>query len=408
MIQIPELIKKIKENHTFRLCHLYYTKFQVRVLKRGTLRDNILIKYLFKDLFLYFLVSFFFFFMIFFVNQILLTVEDLLAKSAPFADVMRIMFYSLPFIIAQSAPFATLVGFLMSLGGMMSSNEILIFRASGFSFLRILLPVAALGLAISIVSFFVNDYLLPLGTIKYNKLMREIMNSTPSIELESNSVKHLDKSSIVIGDVKNNEVSDVVIFDSNDNKDRVIIAGKSILSGAKEEGVLMHFDMNDALVLSIDSDHHNDYDVLKSKKTVMNVFDSALLGNFSKSAREMTTYDLTKTIHVMKEDKDETNINYLRNLNIWIMEWHKKFAIPFGSIFFAFLAFSLAFLFGKHNGQMICLFLGIVICVIYWAVQISGQLMVQRVGLNAFWCIWVPNFLVGFFAILFMLKLFKK
>lgn len=405
---VRELVQKIKRNYFYRLLHLYYTKFQVRVLKRGTLRDNILIKYLFKDLFLYFLVSFFFFFMIFFVNQILLTVEDLLAKSAPFADVMRIMFYSLPFIIAQSAPFATLVGFLMSLGGMMSSNEILIFRASGFSFLRILLPVAALGLAISIVSFFVNDYLLPLGTIKYNKLMREIMNSTPSIELESNSVKHLDKSSIVIGDVKNNEVSDVVIFDSNDNKDRVIIAGKSILSGAKEEGVLMHFDMNDALVLSIDSDHHNDYDVLKSKKTVMNVFDSALLGNFSKSAREMTTYDLTKTIHVMKEDKDETNINYLRNLNIWIMEWHKKFAIPFGSIFFAFLAFSLAFLFGKHNGQMICLFLGIVICVIYWAVQISGQLMVQRVGLNAFWCIWVPNFLVGFFAILFMLKLFKK
>ena len=122
----------------------------------------------------------------------------------------------------------------------------------------------------------------------------------------------------------------------------------------------------------------------------------------------MTTYDLTRTIHVMKSEKDDSNINYLRNLNIWIMEWHKKFAIPFGSIFFAFLAFSLAFLFNKHNGQMICLFLGIVICVIYWAVQISGQLMVQRVGLNAFWCIWVPNFLVGFFAILFMLKLFKK
>ena len=35
----------------------------------------------------------------------------------------------------------------------------------------------------------------------------------------------------------------------------------------------MHFDMNDAVVLSIDADRHNDYDVLKSKKTVMNVFD---------------------------------------------------------------------------------------------------------------------------------------
>ena len=99
-----EIYKKIKRNRTVRLLHLYNEKFQVRVLKRGTLRNHILVKYLFKDLFLYFLVSFFFFFMIFFVNQILLTVEDLLAKSAPFNDVMRIMFYSLPFIIAQRNP----------------------------------------------------------------------------------------------------------------------------------------------------------------------------------------------------------------------------------------------------------------------------------------------------------------
>ena len=407
MMQITELIQKIKKNHTFRLCHMYYTKFQVRVLKRGTLKDHILIKYLFKDLFLYFLVSFFFFFMIFFVNQILLTVEELLAKSAPFTDVMRIMIYSLPFIIAQSAPFATLVGFLMSLGGMMSSNEILIFRAAGFSFVKILVPVAALGLIISVVSFFVNDYLLPLGTIKYNKLMREIMNSTPTIELESNSVKTLDKSSIVIGEVKGNEVSDVVIFDSKDGEDRIIIAGKSELTGAKEEGVLMHFDMNDAALLSVKQEDHENYDVLKSKKTIMNVFDSTLLGDFSRSAREMTTYDLTRTIRDMKAEKID-NLNYLRRLNIWVMEWHKKFAIPFGSIFFAFLAFSLAFLFNKHNGQMICLFLGIVICVLYWAVQISGQLMVQRVGLNAFWCIWIPNILIGVFALLFMIKLFRK
>jgi len=407
MMDVREIIQKIKRNYAFRLLHMYYEKFQVRVLKRGTLKDHILIKYLFKDLFLYFLVSFFFFFMIFFVNQILLTVEELLAKSAPFKDVMRIMFYSLPFIIAQSAPFATLVGFLMSLGGMMSSNEILIFRAAGFSFFRILVPVALLGLFISIGSFFVNDYLLPLGTIKYNNLMREIMNSTPAIELESNSVKSLDTASVVIGEVNANTVSDIVVFDTKDNSDRLIIAGKSELTGAKQEGVLMHFDMNDTFVLSIDTEKRNDYDVLKSSKTIMNVFDSAILGNYSRSAREMTTYDLTKTIKGMKAEKN-TDINYLRILNIWIMEWHKKFAIPFGSIFFAFLAFSLSFLFGKHNGQMIGLFLGIVICVLYWAFQISGQLMVQRVGLNAFWCIWVPNFIVGFFGFIFMLKLLKK
>ena len=406
-MRINEIIKEIKGIRALRLLHLYYTKIQVRVMKRGTLKNHILVKYLFKDLFLYFLVSFFFFFMIFFVNQILLDVEKLLAKSAPFSDVMHIMIYSLPFIIAQSAPFATLVGFLMSLGGMMSSNEILIFRAAGFSFLKIFVPVALLGILISIGSFFVNDYLLPLGTIKYNQLMRKIVNSTPSIELESNSVKHLDTASVVIGNVDGNTVSDVVIIDSKDGEDRLIIAGKSVLQGAKEEGVLMQFDMSDANVLTIKTENKNNYDILRSKRTIMNVFDSTFLGTYSQSAREMTTYDLTKALKVMKAEKTD-NPSTLRKINLWIMEWHKKFAIPFGSIFFALLAFSLAFQFGKHNGQMIGLFLGIVICVLYWAVQIVGQLLVTKVGLNAFWCIWTPNFVVALFGLLFLMRLLKK
>ncbi len=406
-MNINEIFKEIKAIRILRLLHLYYTKFQVRVLKRGSLKDHILVKYLFKDLFLYFLVSFFFFFMIFFVNQILLTVEDLLAKSAPFADVMRIMVYSLPFIIAQSAPFATLVGFLMSLGGMMSSNEILIFRAAGLSFIKIFIPVAMLGVFISIGSFFVNDYLLPLGTIKYNELMRKIMNSTPTIELESNSVKHLDTSHIVIGIVEENTVSDVVIIDSKDGEDRLIIAGQSELQGAREEGVLMQFDMTDATILTVKTDNRKNYDILHSARAVMNVFDSTFLGSFSQSPREMTTYDLTKRLNQMKAEKSE-DLNAIRKINLWGMEWHKKFAIPFGSIFFALLAFSMAFQFGKANGQMIGLFLGIVICVLYWAVQIVGQLLVTKVGLNAFWCIWTPNILIGLFGLGFMIRLLRK
>jgi len=405
---VKNVIKKITDSQIYRKVEPLVKKLKAYYdYRKSILRDHILIKYLFKDLFLYFLVSFFFFFMVFFVNQILLTVEDLLAKSAPFADVMRIMVYSLPFIIAQSAPFATLVGFLMSLGGMMTSNEILIFRAAGISFFKIFIPVAMLGVIISIGSFFVNDYLLPLGTIKYNQLMRKIMNSTPSIELESNSVKHLDTSNIVIGNVEGNKVSDIVIIDPKDDEDRLIVAGESVLVGAKEEGVLMQFDMKDATVLTIKTDKNSDYDILRSERTVLNVFDSTFLGSYSQSPREMTTYDLTKALNAMKAEETD-NLSTLRKINLWDMEWHKKFAIPFGSIFFALLAFSMAFLFGKNNGQMIGLFLGIVICVLYWAVQIIGQLLVTKVGLNAFWCIWTPNILVGLFGVIFSTRLLKK
>lgn len=233
------------------------------------------------------------------------------------------------------------------------------------------------------------------------------MNSTPTIELESNSVKKLDSANIVIGDVTDNSVSDILLFDSDSNQDRVIIAGTSVLQGAKEEGVLMQLDMNDSTVISIKKDKHKDYDVLVSKESILNVFDTTILGSTTRTAREMTTYDLTRTIKKMRVDAQQDERMKPR-LNLWVMEFHKKFALPFGSIFFAFLAFSIAFLFGKHNGQTMGLFLGLVICVIYWAMQIMGQLFVQKVGLNAFWCIWVPNFVIGFFGILFLIKLLKK
>lgn len=380
---------------------------QVKYFKKGQLKDHTILRYFFKDLALYFFVAFLFFFVVFFVNQILLTVENLLAKSAPFKDVMRIMWYSMPFVIAQSAPYATLIGFLLCLGGMMSNNEIMIIRAAGFSFFKILFPVAVLGILISIGSFFVNDYLLPLGTVKYNRLLREIMHSTPTVELESNTVKKLDSANIVIGTVQDKTVSDLVLIDSKDGKDRIIFAGKTSFADKTDPGVLMSLNMNDTTVISMESKKRSDFDVITSGSATLNVFDSTFLGNTSRSAREMTTRDLAKEIKRMKSDAQLMEVDKNRS-NIWIMEFHKKFALPFGSIFFALLAFSVAFLIGKRNGQALGLLIGLLICVLNWAMQISGQLFVQKIGLPAFWCIWVPNFLVGGFAVIFISLLIRK
>ncbi|MBR4791353.1 MAG: LptF/LptG family permease [Treponema sp.] len=373
--------------------------------KPSALGRRILIKYLYRELFYYFLICFAFLFVVFFANQILLIGEDMLSKRAPFKDVAKIMIYSMPALIAQSAPFATLVGFLMCLGRMASDNEILIFRASGFSFRSILGPVLVLGMAISLVSFFVNDYLLPLGTIKYNQLYRQIMRSNPTVVLEPNSVKQIGSSTVVIGDVDDSKVSDIIFFTKRDSdEETIIVAGESVLVGAKNQGVLLQLDMSESMMTTFDLNDFSNYDVLSAEKTVLNIFDSVITGRSGKNPREMTFYDLRKEILSMKADPDE---DVLR-INTWMMEYYKKFAIPFGSIFFAFLAFSIAFLFGKHNGLTMGLFTGIIICVLYWAMQISGQLLVTRVNMDAFLCIWVPNILIAVIAVLLSVNLIRK
>lgn len=380
--------------------------FQVKYLGKGKLRNQVLVKYIVKELMLYFFVAFLFFFMIFFCNQILLLAENILKKRVPFLDVCKLMAYTLPFIIAQSAPFATLVGFLMCLGRLMSDNEVLILQASGQGYALVMIPVLTLGLLISVASFFVNDYLLPVGTINYNKLFRKILASNPGVEIEANTIKHLNNATIVIGDVKDGVVSDLVFFDkSSDGKQRIIVSGESKLSSSKKEGVLMQMNMKDSSVLFFDAKGRRNYDLLESGSATLNIFDSSFFNtNYATSPREMTSYDLGRSIKNLKSRETYSK----RQLNLYVMEYNKKFSLPFGSIFFAILAIPLAFLFGKHKGQTIGLVVGLVISFLYWAMMILGQIFASRNGMNGFWMMWFPDLVIGGAGLFFYLVLMKK
>ena len=366
-----------------------------------------MMRYLVKELLLYFLIAFLFFFLVFFCNQILLLVQDILRKHVPLIDVMKLMSYSLPFIIAQSAPFGTLVGFLMCLGRLMTDNEILILRATGTSFLRLSLPVIILGVLISIGSFFVNDYLLPLGTIQYNKLYKQIIFSNPNVELESNSIKKTSNSILVIGEVDDRHVSDLLLFDSDSSgNQRLIIASGTELLDPNDSTIMMQLRMQNPTVVQFDNENKDTYEYILSDYTTMNIFASQFIatGSSSTNPREMTSYDLKKHIDKLKSKKNTTK----RTLNTYKLEYHKKFSLPFGSIFFALLAFPLALLFGKHNGQTIGLIIGILISVLYWSLMTLGQIFGLRNGMNGFISMWLPNLLVGIFGCIFIFFLVKK
>lgn len=374
--------------------------------EKSGVNRHVFYRYLLKELFLYFFVAFLFFFFIFFVNQILLIIQKILEKKVPLWDVIRLMTYALPSIIAQSAPFATLVGFLMCLGRLVTDNEVLIFRASGQSYAAILVPVIILGGLISLGSFFVNDYLLPLGTIKYNLLYRSILASNPAVELEPNSVKKMLDKTLVIGDVKDENVSDLIFFDTDsEGQQRIIVADSSVVKKARDAGVLMTLEMNDATVLMFDKSSRTDYDVLTSENMKLNVFESSISATSRRvSPREMTSWDLRNRIKEYEKQEDHVK----KTLNSYKLEYNKKFSLPFGSIFFAFLAIPLALLFGKHNGQTIGLIVGIVICVLYWTMMILGQIFGNRGGLNGFWVMWAPNLAIFVAGSIFYFKLLGK
>jgi len=386
-------------SHFFSLCAALF-------LPRRRMKA-VLLRYLFRELIVYFVVAFLFFFLIFFVNHILLNAADILEKRVPLDKVALFIFYALPFVIAQSAPFATLVGFLMCIGRIVTDKEFLIMRSCGYSPLFFLIPVALTGLLISIFSFAVNDYLLPLGTISYNKLYLSIIVSNPAVELEPHSIKRTQNSTLVIGDVNDRHVSDLLLFDTDasGNRRAVICSGADILPH-KDDAVIMQLDMKDAIVVFFDQTYRDSFDYLQSGHTILNIFSSSFLPAFgSVNPQEMTSHDLKIKLKEMNDSSVSVNP---ATRNSYRIEYYRKFSLPFGSLFFAILAFPLAALFARRNGQTVGLVIGVIIAVFYWALMILGQQFGFRNGLNAFWAMWLPNILVGIFACIFFVQLVRQ
>jgi len=397
-----------------------------------------LFRYILQEMLFSFLIAFFFFFFIFFVNQILLMAKEVLTKRVPFDQVALLILFSLPTVIAMSAPFASLVGTLMTVGRLTSDNEILVMLSSGLSYKNVFFPAITVGILISLLSFFTNDVLLPAGTVQFNKLWRKILVSSPALELEANSVKRFRDTVIVTGGVTGNAIDNVLILDkTEDGERRIIMATSAELKDAGKEGLSL--DLEEAFIHSSKETEREDYDYARSSVLQYRVSNEDIIQNpASVSPREMSSRDVYTAVRVKRVDLDErvnerkgklvtqayalenilragtdadswnrrssgissfqrevqalVSMQNDRSLLVHIIELYRKFSVPFGAFCFVFLAVSLG-LMAKKSGQTVGFIFGNIIAVLYWSMLFIGQTMGLRLGTPPFWSMWYPNIL---------------
>lgn len=356
------------------------------------------LRYIFREMLIYFGVCFLFFFLIFFVNQILYMAEDILSKKAPFVDVALLMFYSLPSIIATSAPFAALVGTLMGVGRLVSDRELVAANALGIPIRAVFIPILLAGFLISLVSFFTNDTLLPAGTIRFSRLYRSILTSTPALELESNTIKKNQKAVVITGAIKERDMEGLLVIDTGGNGERRFIASpKASIRDSKDPAVLMSLEMERPQIISLDRKNRSNYDIITADSISYQMLMKQVAPNYSSSItpQQMSSRDLWTELGKKKIEGKE------REINLYRMEFNKKFSIPFGAFFFVILAFPLGLL-SKANGQSVGFILGLIIAVLYWAMLIGGQTLSMRVGFNGALMMWLPNTVILVFGLVFL------
>ncbi len=423
-------------------------------------RYNALHIYIGREFFFSFIVAFLFFFFIFFINQLLLLAEDILSKHVSFPNVVLLILYSLPAIVAISFPFASLVGSLMAVGRLSSDNEMLAFQASGVPNRRVFAPILILSVAFSLFSFIMNDYFLPLGTINFGKLYTKILYTNPQLALDPFSVKRYQGATIITGAVKQNQVSNIVIFDTTETKDKRVITAKSaVLSENTAERGQVSLKLSNVFSETNDLKKTDQFTYSTASSMIYNI----LLSDVSLSlrpptAREMSSLDVYRLIQSKTKNLDERKaarrarigldtfdlrssyegmvsqartgsvarttvdranqaLDTLKNeraqlvvdrsLRIDKIEFNRKFSVPFACLFFVIFAFPVGLTMGR-SGRSVGFGVGLLVSVLYWGMLVAGQSLGYRLNYSPVLSMWFPNLVILLFGLLFFVLRFRR
>ena len=380
---------------------------------------------------------------------------EILEKNVSFFIVIKLIVFSLPAIIAIAFPFATLVGALMAVGKLSSENEILAMECSGISLKRVFLPLISIGVFFSFFSFIMNDYFLPLGSLHFTRLYKELIYSNPELELESNSIKLYQDSTIITGNIESHQIDNILIIDrSIENDKRVILAESGNFGNQATESGVISLTLNNVFSHVIETNSKGNYSYTRAEEMIYNI----LLKDISVSLknpgpREMSSRDVYSVIKGKQSDFDvrvKQHLNQIemshfrlrsayqevtdhisddgfsskaellnrnlekytreseknledKSLQIWKLEFYQKMSIPFSCLPFVLLAFPLG-LFTKRSGKSVGFGIGLLITVIYWAMLFGGREIGIRTTVSPALIMWMPNLFIFITGLILVLR----
>ena len=120
-------------------------------------------KYILREISRPLLFSFFIFSSLWIVNLLIRVLNLAISKGIEFHALFKLILYSLPTVVVTSIPMAALMGTMLGLSRLNNDSEIIALRAAGVSNIRLLSPLIGLGLLLSLLAFFLNEEVVPMG-----------------------------------------------------------------------------------------------------------------------------------------------------------------------------------------------------------------------------------------------------
>ncbi|MFC1517268.1 LptF/LptG family permease [Candidatus Margulisiibacteriota bacterium] len=318
--------------------------------------------------------------------DILFTLIDLFINSGiPFLVVLRLLIFKIPAIMVLFFPMATLFACMIVLIRMAKDSEITVFRAGGMPMLRIVAPIIIAGFIVTLLSFMVNEKIVPWANHISDNLIRKSVLKKPPPDIAQNTffkesrdryfyVRKVDSAKKIM--------EGIFIYEVTKDFPRMITAKSATWTGNE-------WQLKDGFIHKFDEEGFVDYEgkfqkmSIKVEKDVHTFYDS------EKTSREMSSKELKTKIFGLKQGGVDT-----RALAV---DFHMKYAEPAASLAFALIGAAICIAFVRSSkdwwGVVGSVLLALLTVGFYFFVMATFRSLGRGGAITPFIGAWAPNFI---------------
>ncbi len=366
--------------------------------------NTIINRYVFLQMLSPFAVSILFFTFVFLMTEILDITNMVVNYSIGIDTVLLLFLYVMPRFMELIIPISVMTAVLVTFIRLSGDNEIIACKACGISISEIIPPVLLFSLTGCIITAFVTIYCVPWSRVSYKQMTQEITSSYlntgfkerrfndkfKNVMLYVNKVEH-----------KKNELIDVFIEDQrNPEAASTVIAARGVFSCDME---------NYLFLLRLYNGSINQVNLEKKRINSINFETYDIKFDLKETLGKAKAQHLKKKEMSLKELRHEIRAATIKNSDYYqaLIEFHKKFSIPFACVALGLIAMPLGINTGSFK-KTFGLGAGLFFLLVYYMLLSAGFVFGETGFYPPVIGMWLTNIVIGGTGLFLLIKTSKE
>ena len=364
----------------------------------GALGMKLLSRYILKELVGVFGLALFIFTLVLLLNRVLRLADLVLNKGVSIGVVLKLLAYLSPSFLILIIPIAVLVSAITVFSRLSTDSELVVMKATGMSFLQMLVPVVVLSLAAYAVTSYLMLVAFPAGNRAFQQAMFELVQSKAAVDIKPRVFNDTFSGLVIyVHEVpaKGNVLKGVFIADRRDPKQPQIISAQWGLLKPEPELRRVVFQLQNGTIHRLLPDKER-YQLVHFRRHELSLNLGSLFGSRAKKgAKEMTAGELRRWARQAPPGS--------RQRSIALVEYYKKFSLPVACFLLGFVGAPLGIV-NRRSGRSGGLVMSTVVVLLYYLLYTTGEGLGDEGRIPALLAVWIPNIAIGLLAVYLVTK----